>query len=638
MKRGASRMDNNSSRPMNILASKAFFPYFITQVLGAFNDNVFKNALILMVTFAAANSLPFDSNIMINAAAGLFILPFFLFSATAGEIADNMEKSILIQRIKLAEIGIMSMAAVALWFENYVALFGLLFLMGTQSAFFGPVKYAVLPKLVKPEALIGANALVEMGTFIAILAGTIVGGLLVGAQHATILISACVVFFALLGYAASRGVPRVGEPEKEGKTFSFNPVRQTIETIKISYRNRTIYLSIMAISWFWFMGASYLTQFANLSKLHLSGNNEVVTLLLVAFSVGVAIGSFLCERLSGGKVELGLVPIGSLGMSVFGIELFFATESLLATSELMGVSAFLSEPHAYRVLIDLSMIGVFGGCFIVPLYALLQQRSEEGERARVIAANNIFNAIYMVASAVAAGVMLGVMGLSIPEYIFVISVMNVVVATYIFWQVPEFVLRLFIWVLGHSMYRVNHKGLNNIPDEGAAVLVCNHVSFVDALLIAGAVRRPVRFVMDKNIFNAPGLHWFFKTAKTIPIASQKSDPEIFERAFERISEELNDGHLVCIFPEGMLTRDGEMNIFRKGIERIVARNPVPVVPMALTGLWGSFFSHEGKGAFKTEGKRWWSRVGLKVGEMVDAKDVSASDLEDKVRALCSDEL
>jgi len=628
-------MSDSNGSPAALIKSKQFLPYFLTQVMGAFNDNVFKNALILMVTFAAANSLPFDSNIMINAAAGLFILPFFLFSATAGALADNVEKSKLIRIIKLAEVGLMSLAALSLYFENYLALFGLLFMMGTQSAFFGPVKYAILPQLVKPEGLIGANALVEMGTFIAILAGTITGGLLIGLENATVMVAACVVAFSIVGYLSSLKIPKV-QTTGTGKRVGFHPVRQTIDTIKISYGNRTIFLSIMAISWFWFMGASYLTQFANLSKLHLNGNNEVVTLLLVAFSVGVALGSMVCERLSGGKVELGLVPIGSLGMSIFGIELFLATNGLNASGDLMGFSAFMSQPHAYRVLFDLSMIGVFGGCFIVPLYAMLQQRSDEGERARVIAANNIFNAIYMVVSAVAAGVILGLMGLSIPEYILVLSLMNLVVAAYVYWQVPEFVLRFFIWILSHTMYRVKHKGLHNIPDEGGVVLVCNHVSFVDALLIAGAVRRPMRFVMDKNIFNSPGLHWFFKIAKTIPITSQKQDPELFAQAFDTISGALKNGEVVCIFPEGKLTRNGEMNTFRPGIEWIVERDGVPVVPMALKGLWGSFFSHEGKGAFKAGAGRWWSRVELEASVPVAAEEVSAELLQGRVSTLRGD--
>ena len=311
-----------------LISSKRFLPFFLTQASGAFNDNVFKNALMLLLAFTAANALPWDTDLTMNLAAGLFILPFLLFSATAGALADAMCKTKLIRALKLLEIGLMLLAGLAFYFQQYLLLLGLLFLMGSQSAFFGPAKYAILPQLLNDKELLAGNAWVEMGTFVAILLGTIAGGLLVGVADAPLWIGLVVVLFALLGYLISRQIPAVGEVNGAGR-FRFAPWQQTKNTISISYANRTLYLSIMAISWFWFLGASYLTQFPNFTKTVLGGDNTVVTALLVAFSVGVGIGSMLCERLSGDRVELGIVPIGSIGLTLFGISLYFSSPAQL---------------------------------------------------------------------------------------------------------------------------------------------------------------------------------------------------------------------------------------------------------------------------------------------------------------------
>lgn len=612
------------------LASKRFVPFFLTQALGAFNDNVFKNALMLLLTFTAASAMPWSVDVSMNLAAGLFILPFLLFSATAGTLADSVCKTKLIQRLKLLEIGLMLLAAAAFLFEQYLLLLALLFLMGTQSAFFGPVKYAILPQLLTDRQLLAGNAWVELGTFVAILLGTIVGGLLVGFANALLWIGVMVIVFALMGYLVSLMIPAVGVVAGAPK-FRFAPWQQSVETVKISYQNRTLYLAIMAISWFWFLGASYLTQFPNFAKTVLGGDNTVVTALLVAFSVGVGLGSLLCERLSGDKVELGIVPIGSAGLTVFGISLYFSTPEL-AVTELVSLGTFFSSAFGWWVLLDLTLIGVFGGLFIVPLYAMLQQRAQPEQRARIIAANNIFNALFMVVSAAAGIVFLAVFKLTIPQYFLILALMNAVVAIYVYTRVPEFVLRFVIYLLSHTMYRVKARGLEHIPDEGAAVLVANHVSYVDALLIAGAVRRPVRFVMYKGIYDLPVANWLFRAARTIPICGKQQDEAIYEAAFAAIKRELAEGNLICIFPEGRLTKDGEIDSFRPGIERIISESPVPVVPMALQGLWGSFFSHHGKGAFKPKG-RFWSKVTLTATTAVASTEVSAAMLEQQVRQL-----
>jgi 1-acyl-sn-glycerol-3-phosphate acyltransferase len=612
----------------DLLGTKRFTPYFVAQAFGAFNDNLFKQAILLLFTYVLVSG---ESALLINLAAGLFILPFFLFSPLAGQLADKYEKSMLIRRIKMAEICLMGLGAVAYFAQSRELLLVLLFLMGVQSAMFGPVKYSILPQHLQPAELLAGNALVEMGTFLAILLGTILAGVFFKLPNGDLLIGAGVLVCAIVGYLSSRAIPLAVAANPDLK-LNLNPVSEIIQTIRNTKDNRAVFLSIMAISWFWFLGASYLTQFNLYTKNYLFGDPFVATGLLTVFSIGIAAGSLFCSKLSEGRVELGLVPIGSLGLTIFGIQLFFATPVHEVMAE-QDIWTFLDNSANYGVLIDLLLIGIFGGFYIVPLYALIQERSEEKARAQVIALNNVMNAVFMVASALTAILMLTVLDLTIPEYFLILAIMNGVVAIYVFQQVPEFVLRFCIWMLSHSMYRVSHRGLENIPDEGAALLVCNHVSYVDALLIGGAVRRPVRFVMDKSIAEMPGLKWFFRLAKTIPIASEKRSPEVYRQAFESIDEALRNDELVCIFPEGRLTTSGEIGAFRRGVELIVEQNKVPVVPMALRGLWGSFFSHKDGMALAKLPRRFWSRVELVADKLWQPETVIAADLEKKVKSL-----
>ncbi len=360
------------------------------------------------------------------------------------------------------------------------------------------------------------------------------------------------------------------------------------------------------------------------------GDETVVTLILTVFSVGIAVGSMLCERLSGRKVEIGLVPFGSFGLTLFGLLLWWHSGNLPQNIQANDWLNVLGYHQAWWVLLDILGLGVFGGFYIVPLYALIQSRTAENERARVIAANNILNALFMVVSAIVSILLLSVAKLSIPELFLVVSLMNIAVNAYIFKIVPEFSMRFMIWLLSHSMYRVEHRNLELIPDEGPALLVCNHVSFVDALLIGGAVRRPIRFVMYYKIYRLPVLNFIFRTAGAIPIAGRGEDLEIYERAFRKIAEYLKDGELVCIFPEGKLTTDGEISEFKGGMTRVLEETPVPVIPLALQGLWGSFFSRDPqKGLFR----RLWSRVTLVAGPTVAAEEAVPARLREQVLQL-----
>lgn len=616
-----------------LLSSRRFLPYFVTQALGAFNDNVFKNALLLFITFGGLAAQE-NTALYTNLAAGLFILPFFLFSPIAGQIADSREKSQLIRWVKILEIIIMCLAAGALFFDNVTILLSLLFLMGLQSALFGPVKFALLPQHLKEEELVGGNALVEVGTFLAILTGTICAGVFFGFEQNKAWIATGIVVFAVLGYLSSRSIP-MASANNPDLQINWNPITEMSNTFGQAKKTRSVLLSILAISWFWFLGASYLTQFPNFTRDYLGGNTQIVTLLLTLFSLGVAIGSLLCERLSGHKIELGIVPVGSIGMSVFGIDLYFAASNI-SVIEGMSAFAFISDSSNWRLMFDIAMISAFGGIYVVPLQALIQNRSEEKVRAQIIAANNMLNALFMVASATISIMLLSVLKISLPEYFLVLGILNIFVALYVFSTVPEFVLRFFIWVLTHTMYRVSKFDLDKVPDDGPAVLVCNHVSYVDALLIAGSHHRPIRFVMDRSISEMKGLKQFFKWAKTIPICSPKADSEVYENAFKRIKEELDEGELVCIFPEGKLTKDGEIDAFKSGIERILEESPVPVIPMGLTGLWGSVFSHKDGHALTTRPKRFWSKVKLKASDAQAPENVTAASLQKDVQALCDE--
>src|SRR5690606_36132140 len=362
--------------------------------------------------------------------------------------------------------------------------------------------------------------------------------------------------------------------------------------------SRVVFLSILGISWFWFYGALVLTQLPLYSKNVLGGSEELVTLLLVLFSIGVGTGSLLCERLSGKQVEIGLVPFGSLGLTIFAVDLYFATPRV-PFGEALSAASFIDQTGAWRILIDIGLIGLFGGFFIVPLYAIVQQRARLAAMSRVIGANNILNAVFMVAAAALAALALEA-GLTIPQLILLTAVLNAFVAIYIYGLVPEFLLRFLAWLLVNFIYRLDRRGIENIPERRPALLICNNVSYADAIVISAGCSRPIRFIMESSIFKIPVLSTIFRGMKAIPVAPAKQDPVVYERAFEIVAEELQRGNLVCIFPEGRLTPDGEVQEFRAGMLRILKETPVPVIPMALSGLWNSMFSRK----YKAVWKRW----------------------------------
>ncbi|MGH8538942.1 MAG: MFS transporter, partial [Stenotrophobium sp.] len=568
----------NSGDESKLLRSRRFAPFFITQTLGAFNDNVFKNALAILVTFGITGITPDQGNLYVNLAGALFILPFFLFSATCGQLAEKFEKSKLIRLTKLLELFIGVLAAVGLVWQDIPMLLGVLFLLGVQAAIFGPVKYSILPQHLREDELVGGNAWVEAATFLAILLGTMLGGWLIARPGGRETVGFVVIGIAALGYLSSRFIP-LAPAAAPGLKINWNPVTETWRNLRFMQTNRTVFLSVLGISWFWLYGAIFLSQLPNFTKISLNGSEQVVTLLLTVFSLGVGLGSFLCERLSGKKIEIGLVPLGSIGLTLFGIDLFFAAHGAAAAQE-QSAMMFFHAVNNHRILWDLLLIGVSGGLYIVPLYALIQTRSEATHRSRIIAGNNILNALFMVAGAFTAILLLKA-GLSIPELLLTVALMNAAVALFIYALVPEFLMRFLVWLLINTLYRIRTEGLDNIPESGPAVIVCNHVSFVDALIVGGSIRRPVRFVTYYKIFNIPVLNFIFRTAKAIPIASHKEDAALMVKALDDIATALREGEVVGIFPEGGITFDGEITPFKSGIEKIIERTPVPVVPVAL---------------------------------------------------------
>lgn len=612
-------MDNKNTNQFILMKQKRFLPLFLTQFLGAANDNIFKFALTLLITFNASQYTTLSTGLAVNLIAAIFILPFLLFSATSGQLSDKYDKTTIMRGVKALEVVIMLIALAGMYYHSFNLLMICIFLLGTHSTLFGPAKYAYLPQHLEERELVGGNGLIEMGTFVAILAGTIAGGLLV--QNCTdIWISIVALILAGIGFISSLFIPPTPAPNPNLKV-SWNSIKVSWNTIKLAKQNTTVFLSLLGISWLWFYGAVFLTQFAPFAKDTLHANGDVVTLLLAVFSSGIAIGSILCERMSGHKVEIGLVPFGAIGMSVFGIDLYLSTLSLVAHTQPYTLTEFITTTSHYRLLADLFLLAMFSGFYSVPLYALIQTRTDNDCRAQIIAANNIMNAAFMIVSAgFAAGLLAS--GAKIEELFLTVAIMNAAVAIFIFKLVPEFLIRFIAWMLIHTVYRVKKVADLEIPDEGSGLIIANHVSFVDAIIIMATTSRPIIFVMDHNIFKIPFMNFIFKHARAIPIASAKENQQILDNAYIQISKELNDGNLVCIFPEGGITPNGELQKFKGGILKVLDSNPnTPIYPLALNGLWGSFFSRSGGKAMSLSNlKLKFPSIEVKIGTPVKLVD------------------
>ena len=630
-------MNTEQSSQFRLLGERRFLPYFLTQALTALNDNVLRFGLIFLVTQDRISVAGLAPEVVSTLSGAIFMLPYFLFSAFAGQLADKFDKASLIFRIKLLELGLMIAAWLAVASGSGVALLILVFLMGAQSTLFNPVKYSLLPQVLKPAELTGGNALVEGATYLSIIVGMIAGGFAVaGEDYSAHVFGAVLVAVAIAGCVTAAAIPGAAAPEP-GLALSFNPLTDTTRIVRMAREPRSVFLSILGISWFWSFGLvlqSQLPVYAN-EILRVPEGADILILMPVTFAVGIGIGALLCEKLSGPMIELGLVPLGAVGLSVFAIDLYIAQPAPVAVP-LTSFTDLASRPDVWRLLADFTLLGLVGGIYSVPLYAMMQQRAEPRQRARVIAANNVLNAVFMVIAALFSTV-LAALGATVPQIFLVFGLFNIAVSVYLFTLLPEFVMRFLTWVLIHTLYRIRTDGLDHIPETGAALLVCNHVSYADALIIGGSVRRPVRFVMYFRIFQIPLLSFIFRTAKAIPIAGRREDPALLDAAYERIDAELVAGNVVGIFPEGAITRDGVIARFRPGVEQILARRPVPVVPMALRGLWGSWLSYKDGTAALTWPRRLRARVDLVAGPPLAPADVDAAMLQQRVEALYAGE-
>ncbi len=619
------------SNQFALMKERRFRPFFFTQFLGAFNDNVFKTALITLVTFRAGQLTDLDGKTLATLLPGLFILPFFIFSATSGQIADKFEKSAVARAVKVFEIFIMLLAAWGFLTNSLWQLVTALFMMGVHSTLFGPVKYSYLPQHLAQHELVGGNGMIEMGTFVAILVGEILGAALATSAAGPVLTSIVVVGVAVLGYWVSRGIPLSPAADPTLK-LNWNPLAETWNNLRFAHGNRTVWLSLLGISWFWFYGATILAQFPSYAKDVLHGDESVFILLLTVFSFGIGAGSLLCEKLSGHEVEIGLVPFGAIGLTLFGVDLYFFSSGIAASADIRDFTSVLGEIRNWRGLADIALLGLFGGFYIVPLYALIQTRSEKSHQSRVIAANNILNALFMVVSALVS-MLLFALGLTIPQLFLATALFNALVALYIYRLVPEFLLRFIVWILVHSVYRLRKIDIDRIPDSGAALLVCNHVSFADVLVITAACRRPIRFALDKRYFGKPVLSFVLRAGRAIPIVYASGQLPAQE-TLDTIAAALAAGELVCVFPEGEISGDGELRAFRPWIASVLERSPVSVVPLALAGLWGSVFSRRERGlAARLRTLRPFRMISIAAGHALAASAADPATLRQNVLAL-----
>lgn len=584
-----------------LLKTRRFLPLFMTQALGALNDNLFKNALALLIVYRIAESAGINGQVMVTVAGGLFILPFFLFSATAGQIADKFEKSRLIRTIKAAEVAIMALGAGALLLGNVTLLMSVLFLMGMQSAFFGPVKYAILPDHLGADELISGNGLIEAGTFLAILAGTIAGGLLILQEGGPVIVAASVVLIALAGLASSTAIPRAPAPDLALK-IDPNILREAWSLVSMARTRRSIFLSILGISWFWLVGATFLAQFPAFAKDVLGADETVVTLFLTLFSVGIGAGSLICNRIQKGEITARYVPLAAIGMTIFIADLFFATSGRAAAGPLIGAWDFLGQPANLRIAFDLLAIAVCGGLFIVPLYALLQSRSDAAFRSRTIAANNIVNALFIVTGALVAAAMLA-FGLSVPAVFAALAVGNGIVAIYVCGLLPDVLLKGIAVSLLKLLYRVEITGLEHHAKAGKrAVIVVNHISFLDAAVLAAFLPVKPMFAVNTHIAQAWWMRLLLKAVDSFPV--DPTNPMSPKGLIKAVRE---DRHCV-IFPEGRVTVTGALMKVYEGPGMVADKADAMLLPIRIDGAQYTRFSRV-RDKFRV---RWFPKITVSI--------------------------
>lgn len=612
----------------NLLKNNSFRPFFFTQSLTAFNDNFYKSILILIAVVISPNEK--QSGLLTTLASGILILPFFILSPLAGSISDRYEKTSIIRKIKLGEIAIVLLGIAALYSGSIPFMLLVLFLLGAQSAMFGPVKYSYLPESQKSGDLMQATGLVEMGTFVAILSGMFVGNMVLSAddiRNNQFFVSSIVfLVIAGLGYYYSTLIPK-SKPGTTSVKITLNPFPEYGSLYRLCKQNKSIFYSILAISWFWFIGSSLIALLPNLIKFGVNGDKNIITLCLMLFTLSLALGSVLSDKLSHSHIEIGMVPLGSFGISLFCFDLYFIPYEVLS-QQTWTITTILTSTnwHTWRLLFDVFGLGIFGAWFIVPLYALIQHRSPKDKCSRLIAANNIANALFMVVSAVTFALLFEY-EVTTPTQMLLLAIANMIVSLYIFSLVPEFFLRFLAWILAKTTYRLTYTGREHIPQTGAAILLPNHLSYIDWLVLTAAFQRPVRFVMHHSFYNIRLIKPVLKLMGCIPIAQEKENPAAKAQAFEQIHAAIRAGDLICIFPEGNLTNDGQLQKFRSGFHQVVLDTNVAVIPVAMSGLWGSFFSRKGGRAIKKVPKPSRRKLKVDILPPVQPEDATPEHIE-----------
>ena len=624
------RLSGEQPSPFALLKTRRFGPLFLTQSLGVFNDNLFRNALVVLLTSQATNWMVFQGESVGSITALVFLAPFLLFSATAGQLADKYDKAKLAQLIKLLEMLIMGVAALGLFWNSLAVLLFALCLLGVCSALFAPVKYALLPQHLGEHELVSGNALVQTGAFIALLSALLVVGMLAGLSEHSGSVAIIGLIAAVAGFSASLGIP-AAPAAVPGVVVYLNPCPETARNIRQARQDRRLFLAILGVSWLWLGAALFFADFPG-QAMHLVGGEESSAIvLMVMLTFGIGVGSMLCKTLSGPQLEIGLIPFGALGAAFCLLALCFALPETAPPGAPLALTTLLSVPYFWRIMFDLFALGVFCGFYIVPLNVLIQLRSAPQQRARMIAVSSFLNALAMLLGG-AVGYLAD--DLVFPWFLALASLGFFGVAAYGYFEAPHLSLRFLTGLLIHFFYRLDKSGLEHIPETGPAVLVCNHVSFVDSIVIMAAIRRPIRFVMDYRIHRTPVVGFLFRHSRTIPIATAKENLALKETAFAAVAHALKNGELIGLFPEGRITHSGEINHFRYGVGRIVSETPVPVIPMAIRGLWGSFFSRRyGPAMSRPSLLRPFAKIELVVGDPVPPEQGSPENLQEIVTAL-----
>ena len=619
---------------LGLFSSQKFLPIFVAQFLGALNDNIFKSALLILIAFSLTNQQA-QATATSNFAAILYIIPIFIVSYIAGQLADRSNKSRMIQKNKIAEITIAFMSAVALWSESTTLLLSALFLMGAQSAMFGPNKYAILPQLMQGRDLVQANAHIATGTFIAVLIGTVMGALLIQTDQAWRWVGLSMLVIATLGFLAAKRIPEIEVGESDLQ-IDWNPLSQIKKVVRIARLNKTFWLAILGVSWFWFVGTAYLTQLPALVRFIGGGDESVVTLFLILFVSGIALGCALSANWSGARSDIGIVPCALFGLFIAGIDFAIIPalpEEVINSKSLLSVTEFVGSWRGIHISFDVVLVGFFCGAFALPMFIELQHQTRRENRARMIALSNMLNALAMILSSSFALIMLNIFDVSLSSFLITVAILSGIITLFFGKKLLLQTFRFLSYLVCRCLYRIETQGLEKLPQTGAALLVCNHLSFADPPLIFGTSRRPIRFLMEHSIYQTPWIRWAFAAVGAIPMCSPLESRAVYRKAMETAIEALKNGEMVIIFPEGQVTRDGKPNPFKRGVEKILEAAPVTVYPVGITGLWGSMLSYKNGKPFEGLPAKPRLRVGVSVGEPINPEKATAQCLETEVRSL-----